>query len=422
MNQGLAADLLVVSFFYPPIAEARAIQVGNLLGALEGRALLACAQAPGLRSDPSLAAALPHPESRLLRVPWQPAGLSARLAALARGRGLPLVGRCPDRYRAWIAPARRTILAALESLPWRPQALVSFGQPWSDHLLAQGLAQRLGLPWLAHFSDLWSDWELGQADALTRACNRRLEARVMARAQRLLFTTPETLDLVLAKYPPAWREKAGVLSHSFVPGHYPTEVFQPGNERVIRYLGTFYGQRHPALLGRPLAIIARERPELLRGVRFEIIGDYTPGPETRAALADLPQGLVVFRPPVPHRQGLALMAQAEALLVIEFPHPRSVWLPSKIVEYIGAARPILGLAPAGAARRVIQEAGGACADPLDSQAVAAMLMEHLARPPQASPWGAAAVRAGWTARERAGQFRDEISRLVEGHPGPRQGN
>jgi hypothetical protein len=288
--------------------------------------------------------------------------------------------------------------------------------------LALDLSQRLGLPWVAHFSDLWSDWELGQADPLTRACNRRLEARVMARADRLLFTTPETLDLVLAKYPPAWRDKAGVLSHSFVPGHYPDQGFQPGGERVIRYLGTFYGQRHPALLGRPLAIIARERPELLNGVRFEIIGDHTPGPETRAALAGLPQGLVVFRPPVPHRQSLAMMASAEALLVIEFPHPRSVWLPSKIVEYIGAARPILGLVPNGAARRVIREAGGACADPWDSQAVAAMLTEHLARPPQTGSWGQAGVRAGWTAAVRAGQFRDEINRLVEGRTAPRQGN
>jgi len=422
LNQALAPDLLVVSFFYPPIAEARAIQVGNLLGAFTGRVLLACAQAPGLRADPSLDPALPHPDSRLLRVPWQPSRLAARLTALARSRSLPLIGRCPDRYRSWIAPARRAIAGELDRLAWRPQALVSFGQPWSDHLLALDLAPRLGLPWLAHFSDLWSDWELAQSDPLTRACNRRLEARVMSRADRLLFTTPETLELVLAKHPPAWRGKAGVLSHSFAPGHYPADGFQPGGERVIRYLGTFYGQRHPALLGRPLTIIAHERPELLNGVRVEIIGDHVPGPETRAALAGLPEGLVVFRPPVPHRQSLALMAGAEALLVIEFPHPRSVWLPSKIVEYIGAARPILGLAPTGAAQRVIREAGGVCADPRDSQAVTAMLMEHLARPPQPSPWGQPGVRAGWTAAVRAGQFQEEISRLVEGHPGLREGN
>lgn len=402
------AGLLAVSFHYPPAAEPRAIQVANLLGAWEGPILLAHALNPLNKSDPSPASVLRHPQSRVLAVPFRPHPLWSRLEFHASNHNLPLAGRSPDMFRFWRHPAVKAILRQVRQLPWRPQALVTFAQPWTVHLVGLDLRRALGLPWLAHFSNLWSDWPFVPPDPLTMSLNRRLEAKVVSQASRLLFTSPETLKLVMAKYAPELAAKAGVLSHSYLPGQYPQEGYSPGPRRVIRYLGNFYGRRHPSLLLEPLKILLQEQPQLLADLCIEIVGSYQPPSGPNSPFAQLPPGLLAFRPAVPHQECLALMAQAEALLVIEFPVARSVWLPSKIIEYIGAGRPILGMVPKGASRRVIEEVGGLTADPADPQAVAAMLARYLSQPAAASPWGQPQARQAYQVEHQAAELEQQL--------------
>ena len=79
-----------------------------------------------------------------------PQGVRHRLAR----RVLPLYGAVPDGLRPWRRRARRAALAAIAAE--RPDALVSFGMPMTDHLLGLDLKRATGLPWLAHFSDPWA--------------------------------------------------------------------------------------------------------------------------------------------------------------------------------------------------------------------------------------------------------------------------
>jgi hypothetical protein len=43
---------------------------------------------------------------------------------------------------------------------------------------------------------------------------------------------------------------------------------------------------------------------------------------------------------VGYQESLKLMSEADALLVIDAPADQSVFLPSKLIDYIGAGRPI----------------------------------------------------------------------------------
>ncbi len=413
----MAADrlpprLLVVSYLFPPQPEPRAIQVGRLVSALKAETVLVCGHDPQAPRDPTVAPRAEDACRELIRVPLaQPAWQRRLLAAWAR-RGLPLLGQNPDRLGAWRRPALAAALAYLEVNHFHPRALLTFAHPWSDHLVGLKLKQTLGLPWLAHFSDPWANSPFRRQDPLTRALNRRLERRVVETADRLLFPFPELAELVLEPYPPRVRDKVRILPPCFDPDEYPGPLEARPDKRVLRFLGTFYGPRDPRPLLTALERLVREQPRLVEGLQVELIGPNPDPPPPHWGLERLPPGLVVTRPAVDHRTSLGLMQGAEALLTIDAPH-MSVF-PAKLADYIGAARPILGITPPGPSAQVIRELGGWVAHPRHPREIQAMLADYLGRPPAPSPWGEPRVRARYQARAAARRLEELLAELGEG--------
>ncbi len=148
----------------------------------------------------------------------------------------------------------------------------------------------------------------------------------------------------------------------------------------------------------------------MAGVRFELIGVEDHSIIKPEWTEGLPQGLVNLRAPVAYRESLALMGHADGLLVIDAPADLSVFLPSKLIDYIGAGRPILGLTPAGTAASLIAKLGGWTADPRDARRVRETLLDFLsylrARVGQQQPWGEPSVRRQYEARQVAHSFRE----------------
>jgi hypothetical protein len=372
--------LLAISSHAPPRLSAQAIQVARLLYHLEAQVTLLHGstghdgagfdQYPDLyRRIAPLAVADPGPE---LGPRWQRAAL----------RLLPLYGDCPDQLAPWRRAAVPRALAHIASA--RPDAVASFGMPMSGHLVGLAVKRRTGLPWLAHFSDPWADNVFHQTSALAHRVNLALERRVVAHADQLLFTSVRTLELVMRKYPPAWRQRAAVLPHAWDLEHFATPLApragpgaRPGGRHIVRHLGACYGARSPQPLFAALARLAAASPRRLDHVCFELIGPVAPALLAAPALRALPPGLLVRGAPVPYRRALELARDADALLVIEAPSAAdSVFLPSKLIDYIGVRRPVWGITPAGTGADLIAEwTGGThtCADPADPATVAGML-------------------------------------------------
>ena len=409
-------DLLAVSFMLPPNLYPQAIQVGRLLHNLPARIGVVCGQvhqfASGLDCYPDF-------ESRLsyrLEVPFTPrlSGWVHRLAVY----GVPFYARSPDELKSWVPDAEKAVLDHLAKNPDRPQALLTFGEPMSDHLLGLRLKQKLALPWVAHFSDPWSDNPFRRRFPLANFLNRRYETQVVHHADRVIFTSQETLDLVMRKYPDAWRAKARVLPHGFEPALYGERQQEGDGSIVLRYLGNFYGNRSPLPLFKALAILNRERTSLLEGVRVELVGHVPARMFMNSAYKSLPAGLVQTVSTVPYQQSLRLMADADLLLVIDAPEDVSVFLPSKLVDYLGAGVPILGIVPPGASAKLISQMGGEVANPRDLPAVVDALRRSIAgcRQGQAEnrivPWGNSAVRELYCADILAERLHSIISEVV----------
>jgi hypothetical protein len=69
------------------------------------------------------------------------------------------------------------------------------------------------------------------------------------------------------------------------------------------------------------------------------------------------------------------MQEADVLVVIDANFKKNIFLPSKLIEYIAARRPILGITPPGASMRIIKEAGGWAVEPENAGKIKQVLLE-----------------------------------------------
>lgn len=356
-----------LSCYYPPMKGPRPIQVARLVKYSSRPVWVVCGD-DAVPKDHSLYLPRPGLPARLTQVPerrfapWDPR---------SGWRLLPM----PDRYRGWAARAADAVVATGELGP--EDVLVTFGQPMSDHLAGLRIKQQTGVRWIAHFSDPWADSPFRRKLPFIDGINRRLERSVVDGADRLVFTSEETVDLVMQRYPAAYRKKMRVLPHAYDPDLYAPAVRE--ETLVLRYLGNFYAPRTPLPLLQALLRVQQTRPALLEGVRVELVGRMIGAMDLAPVLAQLPQGLVRICPPVDYVTSIQLMCSADLLLIVDAPFEHSVFLPSKLIDYFGAGRPILALSPPGAAARLVEDVGGSVAHPGDVEASAACLAMALER-------------------------------------------
>jgi hypothetical protein len=405
--------LLAISYMLPPMLYPQAIQIGRLLAHVDAEIGAVSGRGAGRGLD--CYADLDRKLAFHLAVPYRPRlqGLAAHLAR----RLVPFYGRTPDEFRRWVPTADEATAAKLAATGFRPDAVVTFGEPMSDHLLGLRLQRCLGLPWVAHFSDPWVDNPFRAGDVLANRINRRSERKVVAAADRVIFTSRETRELVMAKYPAAWRTKADVLPHSFDPALYPERATER-DRIVIRHLGNFYGARTPYPLFRALRALWDRDRTLLDGVAVELVGRIPLGMRWHPSWRALPDGLVTVHGTVPYSESLRLMSDADLLLVMDAPAEISVFLPSKLIDYLGAGTPIMGIVPPGTSASLLKRLGGTIADPRGPDEVVGALGKAVAAihrdrgGDRREPWGNPAVRAEFRPERTAAAFLDIVARAV----------
>jgi hypothetical protein len=279
------------------------------------------------------------------------------------------------KKKEWLLAARREV----ERLDFgRFDAILTCSQPHANHLLGLELKRRHRLPWVAWFGDPWAANPYARpATPRIAAYHRELERAVLAAADRVFYTSPEMLALTRAGYPGLLDGKSGVLPHLFVPDWYRKgDRVAPRRARVeILHTGHFYGPRSPRPLIEALSRLAGD-PSL--GERLHVASYGSLPPSDREAIGRAGLGDVFeTHPVVPYLDSLALMRGADVLLSVDAKltsTEESVFLPSKLVDYLGAGRPVLALTPErGASARVIEETGGARCDVEDVDAIEAVL-------------------------------------------------
>lgn len=399
----MAERVLLLTYSFPPTAVPEAVlsakRIGNL--GIEAHAITIAPFKAWMGDDHSLDGYIDECFASIERIE---APFVRRRLPLGR---LGPIARVPDQFRLF----NRLIESRAKQRLIGFDYLVTWSQWHSIHLVGRALHRTAGAPvWAAHLSDPWSNNPYVTHGSLLSKINRELERKVLAGADLLMFPSSETADQVLTHGPSEAAAKSIVLPHGFDDALYPSRTEPDRTEIVIRYVGHFYGPRSPEPLFEALHVLNERSPRTMTDVVIEITGN-VPAAMLGATFGRLPDGQVRIGPPVDYRRSLQLMVDADILMVIDAPNDRSVFLPSKLVDYLGARRPIVGLTPPGPAADLIERYGGWVSDPRDIEGAARALrvaIDNVRAHPHQGSFGDPRVRAEYQVDEVSGRMLEAL--------------
>lgn len=267
----------------------------------------------------------------------------------------------PDAERLWYPFALRKAESLIKKN--RYDYIYTRSVPFTSHLVGLQLKKKYGLPWIAHFSDPWTDSPyVNYKKEITRNKNLEWEREVILNADKLIFTSQETIELIMRKYDDALSGKAYVLPHSYDPESIEntnSDIVDPKPYR-LSYIGNFYGKRSPEDLFKAIELAQVQMPGLDKYINFHFFGKM-PG-KYLTMISQLNINKLVFcHGEIPYHDSQKEMARADVLINIDAPSDTNVFLPSKIIEYLAYEKPILAITPdKGTVNRILSEYGHIC--------------------------------------------------------------
>lgn len=340
--------LLLVAYHFPPEPTAAAVRLGQVAANLPkfgwqvsvlARPRDATTQADGVVQTPRA------PQAWLRARKWYHAvGGAAPLKRVVR----PILNVCsfPDQSIWWVPVAINTALRAAV----RYDAVMTSYFPSAGHFIGSRLSRSLGIPWLADYQDLWS----GNGMLYSRKVRSRLGRWVERRAIRgvsAVTCCKESFAQILHKLhgpnaPPV----------ETIPFACDTEAWRaiPNNspkEFAICYAGSLYpGHSSPDLLFGVIRRMRSQGSSAGQATRFHYYGQS--GNQIMESARRLGVSDIVRMHGCVDRRAVMCGEREAAVLVSMFEVEgafRRPWLPSKLFEYAGARRYVLGIGPAHSA-------------------------------------------------------------------------
>lgn len=349
--------VLLIAYHFPPFFGSSGLQ----------RTLRFAQYLPSYGWEPfvltvSESALWPRDRSSMAEVP--PGCTVIRVPTLDAQRHLSLFGYYPPRF---LSPDRWATWSVLG--PWiaaKACRANNINAIWSTYPIATAhrvgalTAQRTGLPWIADFRDPMIDDDFPSSPTQRRAFER-VEAQVMANADRLVFVTPSAAAKYQRKYPQVPPSKFAVIENGYDESAFeglPPSPSRSPRPLVFLHSGIVYPhERDPTALFNAVALL-RDRGLAQPGdfvVRFRAAGH----DDLLRSLADQFNvgAWIEIANPLGYKAALQEMTGVDALLLMQG-RVCNEQIPAKLYEYLRAGRPIVGLAdPSGDTGRKLRAVG-----------------------------------------------------------------
>ncbi|WP_420547779.1 hypothetical protein [Curvivirga sp.] len=400
--------IIFISYCYPPIKAPRSVQVSRLVKHLAvDLDIVCCGENVNGQTVVDTEVLGNGEQVRIHRV-----GRSkvTRIKERVLGKFFPKYLSKPDIHVCW---AQEVVRYIVEKKLLSPEdILVTFSQPLSDHFIGYKLKQKIGCDWIMHFSDPWTQNPFMKfPDDAVLNWHKRKEEAFFKIADKIIFTSDEARDISLSNLNASIKDKAYSLPH-ILPDAIDCVSEEVTQRSIARYIGNFYGHRTPEPLFNAIEIMAAKNLEILKMWKFELYGNFEHmdvSPQTLYDKYPLASSYIEFKEEVSTKASLELMVKSNLLLIIDASASLSVFLPSKLIDYLGAGRPIFGITPKGTAANLIMQLGGRVADPSHAVEIANELekvLEECKDWDRRNIWGDLSVRAKFKGENVAKRFKE----------------
>ena len=345
-------DYLIISYSSLPLPRPRSYQIAKLLKNLKSSYFVITSDYSKSRNlDFSLDSYFATDGENILRVKDKSDITPAQILF----KIIPTLKQLPDNHWGWALSAITQAKSLKKKI--QPKGIIAFSRPETDLLIGVKLKKIFAAPLVVHFSDPWVDNPYVQYTRFTRWANSVLEARVIKNADLILFTNDDQQNLVMKKYPDYIQEKARSIAHCYDKTLYDCEP-KKSDRFIIRHIGNLYRYRSADPFIKAIHLLIKARPNLERQILVEFYGQISEEVQKAVKKHSLEHVLKV-KPSVPYLESLKLMSNADLLLLIDAESARNTFFPSKLVDYMGAKRNILGVTSAdGPTARIIKSYGG----------------------------------------------------------------
>ena len=379
VDEAVARRALLISFQFPPFAGSSAVE----------RSLRFAQYLPEFGWDPIVLTA--HERAFARKGSKQLEGVLQNLHiersfTLDAARDLsirgwyPRVAALPDRWWTWVLSAVPAGLRLIKR--FQPEVIWATYPVPSTMLVGLLLHRCSGLPWIADFRDPMYD-DTYPHPGMLRKVHQCIDAWTIRNCTKAVFTAPGAVRQYRDRYPDVEPERFDLIANGYDEATFADLVAvsaeRPVDGRPITLLhsGVVYPtERDPTALFGAISDLARDG-QVVPG-QFELVLRASGHDALMHKLAGQfgIEQLVSTKPPIPYKEALAEMANADGLVVLQGDDCESQ-IPAKVYEYMRIGRPILGLVgEATDTAKVLLDAGVTYLAPLASRDT---VREQLAR-------------------------------------------
>lgn len=283
----------------------------------------------------------------------------------------------PDNKKSW---AKKAYNKAREILQKEQFDIIYVTiPPYSSFVYAAELKKEFNIPLFVDYRDLWFGNHFAfYPTPYHRMKHKKLEYVALRESNKIVVINRKIKEKLLTTYQFLNYDEVVIIPHGFDPEDFPAgEVSKRTSSKMkLTYAGIFYENITPEFFLKAFKKVSVERPDIAANIELEFIGHLRD--ENKKLITEL--GLIEFVRDygyLDHKETVKRLKSSDILwMMIGNISNADTISTSKLFEYFGARKPVLGCVPEGAASTALKEYGASfiCA-PDDIDAIKNTIIE-----------------------------------------------